>query len=364
MKPLHFLFDLNHPAHVHLFRPLIGRLLEEGRAVTVMAADVPILKSILEYHQIPYVVSGQKGKSLRVKFLRQLQKIIFASGQLKNGHLNIGTGVSVALPVLGAFSPLHTIVLDDDDKKATPVFAAISHTLASVVLRPSALLHEKGHPRTVYYNGYHELAYLHPAQFSPDRAVLPEQGLAAGEPFFILRLVALKAHHDRGVKGLNKDDLERITGVLRPYGRIFVSSEEGSRLPEGLEPIRVHPARIHHLMAFARMVVSDGQTMCSEAACLGVPSVRINDFAGRISYLQEQEEKWQLTFGFRPDELDDAIVKMKEVLSAAPEVFGARRDLMVKNSIRVSDFLYWFVSNFPESRRTLLKQPDYLLHFI
>ncbi len=363
MKPLHFLFDLNHPAHFHLLRPLISRLKEEGRAVTVMAADVPILKSILEYHQIPYVLSGRKGKSLPVKFLRQIQKVVFAYGKLKRGYINTGTGVSVALPVLGTFSSMHAIVLDDDDRKATPMFAAIAHSLSSAVLRPSALLHERGNPRTFYYNGYHELAYLHPSQFTPDRSILPEQGLAADEPFFLLRLVALKAHHDRGVKGLSKEGLNKIIAVLRPHGRIFVSSEAGAPMPEGLEPIRVHPARIHHLMAFARLVVSDGQTMCSEAACLGVPSVRINDFAGRISYLQEQEEKWQLTFGFRPVKLNEALDKMKALLLMAPAAFKVRRDVMVTNSIRVGDFLYWFVSHYPESRQILLKQPEYLLTF-
>ena len=43
------------------------------------------------------------------------------------------------------------------------------------------------------------------------------------------------------------------------------------------------------------MFIGDSQTMTSEAAVLGVPSLRCNSFAGRISYINEQEFKYGLT---------------------------------------------------------------------
>lgn len=58
-----------------------------------------------------------------------------------------------------------------------------------------------------------------------------------------------------------------------------------------------------------------------------------------------------------------ALDKMKALLLMAPAAFKVRRDVMVTNSIRVGDFLYWFVSHYPESRQILLKQPEYLLTF-
>ncbi len=50
---------------------------------------------------------------------------------------------------------------------------------------------------TLFYPGYHELAYLHPRRFTPDRGVLAEAGISEGERYFVLRFNAFKAHHDK-----------------------------------------------------------------------------------------------------------------------------------------------------------------------
>ncbi len=67
-------------------------------------------------------------------------------------------------------------------------------------------------------------------------------------------------------------------------------------------------------MAFAKMVISDSQTMTAEAAVLGVPSVRQNSFVGKLSYLEELEHRYQLTFGFTQGENDKMIAKINELL--------------------------------------------------
>ena len=90
---------------------------------------------------------------------------------------------------------------------------------------------------------------------------------------------------------------------------IFINSNSGC----GHVQLKISPEKIHHLLYFATMFVGDSQTMTSEAAVLGTPAIRCNSFVGRISYLEEEEHKYGLTFGFTPDKFDNLIIKIKEL---------------------------------------------------
>lgn len=353
------LFELNHPAHGHLFKNLIRQLKANGHEPTVLVKEIPVLKAILDDAGIAYTSIGKKGAGLASKFFRQLAFVWRTRRLQSQQNFRLGVGVSVTLPMLSRISSMAAIVLDDDDKKATPQFAFMAHRNAAAVLRPSALRHEGERANTIYYDGYHELAYLHPAMFKPDETVLKEQGIDKGEKFFIVRLVALKAHHDKGIHGISEEQAGRIIETLSPHGRIILTHEIGGRQLPGTEALHIHPARLHHLMAHARLIISDGQTMCSEAACLGVPSVRINDFAGRISYLQEQEDKWKLTFGFRPQQFESALQKISELLKSDPAEFKKRKDEMIASSIHLTNFLTWFIENWPGSLQVMKENPGF-----
>ena len=81
--------------------------------------------------------------------------------------------------------------------------------------------------------------------------------------------------------------------------------------------------------------------MAAEAAVLGVPAFRINDFVGRLSYLEELQG-YGLTFGFRPGQEADLLAALDGVLSrpAAATEFQARRARLLAETI---DPLPWFL---------------------
>jgi uncharacterized protein len=360
---MNLVFEINHPAQAHLFKYVIKQLQASSNMITVLIKDSRIVKDILAYNSIDFIVLGKKGSSLFLKGITQLSHLNKIYHLHQQHRYDLGIGVSVSLALLSKISGIQSIILDDDDKAATPLFAALAHPFAGALMRPQALSHEGSKKNTVYYAGYHELSYLHPAVFTPDRLVLDEQGLSGTESFFLIRAVALRAHHDKGICGISKSNLQQIVSQLRPKGRVIITTETGDDLPDGAEKVNINPARIHHLMAFSNMVISDGQTMCSEASCLGVPSVRINDFVGRISYLAEQEQKWQLTFGFKPDDFLAAQRKIEELLEMPATIFTSRRDAMIANSINLSSFLVWFIQNYPESWKIMKKDPGYQYRF-
>jgi predicted glycosyltransferase len=357
-----FLFEINHPGHAHLFKHSIRYLIDQGCRVDVLAKPGKIIDSILTASGIAYIPQKPRAKSLAGKILKQFAYTSQAIRlQLKHKY-KLGIGVSVTLPAAAVFSGLNTLVLDDDDKKATPLFAAIAHRFCEALLRPSCLAFEGVKSGTLYHQSLHELAYLHPDVFTPDPRILQKQGLTPGEPFFIVRLSALEAHHDIGKKGINRSMMEQLLEVLKPHGRVIVSSEKQGR-DYAAEALKIEPCEIHHLMAYARLVVSDGQTMCSEAACLGVPSVRINDFAGKISYLGELEHTWGLTFGFRPSGFRHSLEKIAEILATPEHVFRERQQQLINNKINFNSFLLWFIENYPESKRIMKENPDYQYRF-
>ena len=216
-----------------------------------------------------------------------------------------------------------------------------------------------------YDTAYHELAYLHPNHFTPNTSVLDEAGVKyeilidgtvkALEPYFILRFNAFKAHHDVGVVGLTIENKRRLVNMLSKIGKVFITTERN--IDEEFLPyqLKVSPEKAHSLMYYATMLIGDSQTMTSEAAILGTPAIRCNTFVGRIHYLEEEEHKYGLTFGFRPEQSDAMFSKIDELLSKGTANLKAewttRRQKLLDEKIDYTAFLTWFIENYPSSAK-------------
>jgi predicted glycosyltransferase len=208
-------------------------------------------------------------------------------------------------------------------------------------------------PHAVYYRGTHELAYLHPNRFSPDPSVLHHAGLAEGERFFIMRFVALKGHHDVGQQGLTLEQKHTLVEMLKSHGRVIITSERAVE-PE-FEPYRlpVPPEEIHSLMAYSSMFVGDSQTMTSEAAILGVPALKCNTFAGRLSVPNMLEDKYGLCYAYLPERFEDMLAQIRHLLDMPSESlhaeWQAKRQRMLQEMIDPTEFFI----NYIEQNETL-----------
>jgi hypothetical protein len=100
---------------------------------------------------------------------------------------------------------------------------------------------------------------------------------------------------------------------------------------------------MHSTLAFATQLVGDSQSMTMEAAMLGTPSLRCNTFAGRISVLNELEQKYGLTYGFRPDQAEKLLDRLEEMIrrpDLKPE-WQQRRKRMLADKV---DFAQWMIA--------------------
>jgi predicted glycosyltransferase len=94
-----------------------------------------------------------------------------------------------------------------------------------------------------------------------------------------------------------------------------INSKEVIRNMDYKYQLKINPSDMHHLLYLSDLLISDSQSMSMEAAMLGTPSIRISDFAGRISVLNELELKFGLTFGYKPNQVKPIIDKIDELLN-------------------------------------------------
>lgn len=360
---MNILIDINHPAHVHLLRNVYSMLTEHGNQVVVTVKEIPTAMKLLDLYGIPYVSIGKKEDALAKKGFDQL---VFDKRLLKLAHeyrIDLGVGSSINIPHVSKLCKMKSIVLDDDDDEVEPLFVKFGHPFADTILSPVGTPRKS--KKAIFVNAYHELAYLHPNRFTPDHSVLDDAGVTEGEHYFILRFNAFKAHHDVGVEGLSIENKRRLVDYLRTKGKVFITTERN--IDEEFKPyqLKVSPEKAHSLMYYATMLVGDSQTMTSEAAVLGTPAIRCNTFVGRIHYLEEEEHKYNLTYGFRPEQSDAMFKKIEELLSLPnlKEEWQVRRQKMLSEKIDYARFLTWFIENYPESRRIMKENPDYQYRF-
>ena len=360
---MNILIDINHPAHVHLLRNVYKMLVERGHRVVVVVKEIPSAMKLLDFYGIPYLNIGKKDDNLGKKGFDQL---VYDKRMLKivrQNHIDIGLGSSINIPHISKLSRMKSIILDDDDDEVEPLFVKFGHPFADTILSPVDTPRKS--KKTLYVNAYHELSYLLPNRFEPDSSVLRDVGVEKGEPYFILRFNAFKAHHDVGVVGLTIENKRRLVSNLSLKGKVFITTERD--IDDEFKPyqLKVSPEKAHSLMYYATMLIGDSQTMTSEAAVLGTPAIRCNTFVGRIHYLEEEEHKYGLTYGFLPDQSEKMFKKIDEILAIPnlKEEWQTRRQRMLTEKIDYSRFLTWFVENYPESGKIMKDNPDYQWSF-
>ena len=353
---MRILFNVAHPAQVHLFRNALQTLMDHGHECRITAINKEVSLKLLDSFGFDYDAIGRArptpfGKGLEL--LRIDAKLLQIARSFHPDLLVGGVGNAYVAHV-GKLIRKPSIIFDDTEH------AAIQHHLTdpfvSAICTPSCYTKDLGE-KQVRYNGYHELAYLHPNRFTPNPAVLTEIGLTEGDPFIIVRFVSWQASHDVGQHGIR--DKVGLVKALEQYGRVLITSE--GALPEELQPyqIRVSPEKLHDLLYYATLYVGDGGTTASEAAVLGTPAIFISTlYCG----YQLDEEKYGLLYLF-----SDPVSGVKNGLRKAVALLNdpnlkenayLNRLKLLEDKIDVTEFMVWFVENYPESCHQIKADPE------
>jgi predicted glycosyltransferase len=286
------LFDIGHPADVHLLRNPVKILRGRGCRALVLAREKDVTTELLDAYGIEYR-RGTKQRGAAGGLPRELVRWAAAArGVIKKEGVSlvVSTGSS-ASALAAALSNVPSIVFADTETSTAQ--RMIYGPLTKKIYVSKCFMRDLGR-KAERYDGFHELAYLRPEYFTPDPGVTAELGLAPGEKYAILRLVSWSASHDVFRKRPDDNAKRRIIETLRRRFRIFISAE--GALPDDLESLRIKlPAsRLHDAMAFASLVAGDGASTASEAAVMGTPSVYISPFAGSLGYIKFLRDRGML----------------------------------------------------------------------
>lgn len=297
------LFDIVHPAHVHFFKNMIRLLKERGHEARIVAREKDVTIGLLDRLGLEYETVGRSEKK---SLFGQARELIVRDLTLARVAREFRPDVIMTRNPSGAqVGRLLGIpaIFDTDDGRAVGIHWWAAAPFAHIITTPDCT--EPLGPRHVTYPGYKQSAYLHPNHFTPDPNVLTELGVQPGERYFIVRFVEWVASHDAGEGGLTPEVQRSVIAELARHGRVFLSHE--GKIDPDLESYRfpLPPDRMHHALAFADLLVGESQTMCAEAAVLGTPSLRVSSFAGRLGYLGELEQRYGLTYGYRPDQVGE-----------------------------------------------------------
>lgn len=355
---------LSHPAQFLFFRTPIIRLREKGHTIFILVKTKDILSNLLDEGGWEYInIHPEERGSTHLAILKSLLirdfRILRFARKVKP-DLMVGSDASLAH--VGFLLRIPCISTTEDDYKVIKKLADLTFPFTSHILTPAICDTGGWGRKKIGYDGFMKLSYLHPNVFKPDRlkVSLPED-----KPYFLIRLSKLGAHHDFGVKGIRYEVLDQIIRRLSELGNVYISSEKP--LPETYSNYILNApiTDIHHYLFYSSMLICDSQSMAVEASMLGIPSLRISSFTGRISVLEQLEHKYQLTYGIKPEEEAKIFSKIEEIL-IIPDLkseFQARRKRMLADKIDVSEFLTWFIGTYPESADIMLKDPEYQFRF-
>ncbi|GAB3035788.1 DUF354 domain-containing protein [Natronobiforma cellulositropha] len=344
---------IQHPAHVHFYRHAIDELETDGHEVHVFARENDLAVPLLERYDVPHEVLAGPQDSLfglaRVQATYELKLLRRALSIRPDVMTAIGgVAVSHVASLVGAQS-----VIFVDNEGATS--HKITIPFADVVCTPKRFGDDYG-AKQLRYDGFHELAYLHPDRFDPSPERLRRYGVEPDDPYFVLRFRKWDALHDVGENGLSRQGKETLVSLLADHGEVFITSTDP--LPPSLEPYRlpVPPHLIHDLLYYADLYAGDSATMATEAALLATPAVRIQSFAAwedDLSNFVELEEEYDLLRSTHDEVEAFGYVEALVSDEKASERWRRRRDRLLADKLDVTTLLTELLTaQAGESRRT------------
>ena len=344
---MRILIDICHPAHVHFFHYPIQLLRERGHDVLITSRDKDIALPLLEELGLPHEKLSAARNTGLVSMARELGQRNLALWRVVRRYrpevmAAIG-GINIAQ--VGWISRIPSAVFYDTEN--AHLQNALTYPFASCVLVPACYEAWLPRHRHCRYAGYHELAYLHPRRFTPNRQIAIENGLSPNGMTFFIRMVAWRASHDIGERGWTGDLLRQVIHKLASLGKVLISTE--SELPEDLAVYRYtgKTSAVHHLLAFCRAFVGESATMASECAVLGVPAVYVAETPR--GYTNEQGEKYGLVVNVHELNWETLELAIDHILGQAPDYWHGQRERLLADTIDVADYVARKIETLPTS---------------
>ncbi|MHC3436930.1 DUF354 domain-containing protein [Natrialbaceae archaeon A-gly3] len=334
---MNVLFDLTHPAHVHLFKNAIDELKERGHETAITSREKDVATTLLDAYGFDHdVLSAHTGGPLS-----PYPEWVYREYRLAQVARKVRPDVMVGRvnPAIAHVSRLVGCrnVLFKDSSYKTPI-GYVTYPFSDRVVTPEAIdLGLDG--KQVRLGGFQELAYLHPARFQPDREPLERAGVDPDEPFFVLRFSDWSAYHDRGKAGFSRDGKRKLVDFLSAHGTVYVSSEDDLPATLSGHDLPVDPQHVHDLLSYADCYVGDSGTMATEASLLGTPAVRVCSIGGDadLANFRRLEEEYGLLYSLSDETQAMEVIRELVTNPETDEIWNERLEDALEDAGDVTD---------------------------
>lgn len=359
--------SINDTAQVHFWKIIIKTLESRGHDVLVLARDFGETAVLLRELNIPFYPVYSRPVDGARRYLAFPSQVLRMYRYLKDKDIDIIAGFGCYNTFAGFLLRRPDVTFIDSELGVYPKSYGLSFRaslpVVDTLVTPSCFLEDFG-GRHLKVDSYKELAYLHPRYYSPDEGVYDLLGLPRGATYFLLRFNGFGASHDTNVTGFSQADKIALVRGLERYGPVFISAENG--VPDEIQDrlLKVPKSRIHDVLAFARLFVTDTATMATEASILGTPSVRCSSFVKNdFGIMMELERKYGLILNYLAPEA--AIEKAIE-LAGYPDLrreWAAKQQRLLEEKIDMVQFMTWLLEDYPESAGKARQNPGVIEAF-
>ncbi len=314
----------------------------------ILARDKGETIELLNELKINYFIYSSHEKSKYRKIINMPFNLVKAICK----YLKFNPDIIIDFGPVGVFSSFFLrkpcIVFTDSEPRVN-ISLSIQFKLfipfSKAIVTPTSFIDDLG-SKQIRINSCKELAYLHPDYYKPNEEIFELLKLKKNEDYVVVRFNSFDATHDVGVKGFLLQDKIALVKMLSKYTKVFISFEGVA--PKEIERYRlkIPKSRIHDVLHYAKIFVTDTQTMAMEAAILGTPVIRSNSFVGDndLGYLIEIEKKYGLIFNMQSSK--EAIEKAEELIqnpNLNREWENKKKKLLEDKNVDVVQFMVNFI---------------------
>jgi len=347
VKNKRIIFEITHPKHFHQFKNLI-KALEEDNEILIVARNKDVVLSLLKDINTECFVYNDYGKNIFAKILLIPKLLLKYNRVIRKFRPDIIISRSSAYSVfISRFHKCKTVIFPDSE--VVTLTKRIVAPLSDLIITPRnyTIDYGKKHHRV---SGFFEESYLSPDYFKPDPDIIRPGIGDTDEKFFFLRFVSWQANHDVNQHGFDLEQKRTLVNLLSAHGKVLISSEK--TIEKEFEHLNIHipPQNIHHILSRATVYIGDSQSMATEAALLGIPSLRYNSFVGEndMSNFIKLEKELGLLYNF--NSFEKLLKKLREFMNN-PELkkeWMEKRRGYFKNMADINEESFEIISSFME----------------
>ena len=293
---MRILIDINHPAHVHYFRNFIIKMKRNGHSFIVMNRDDKLISYLLDYYGIEHIVRNARKNNSKSRFSTVLYLFVMTYHvwrQSRKTRIDAYLGfASSSCAIVSRLMGRPSILLDDTEHNKFN--HALYRRFSTLILTPYYFM-KKIRDDQVYFDAYIEQLYL------------SKRDKQDTENYIFIRFIAYDAGHDSNIDtSVIAYYRNKIIEKLKLHYKLIISCESEDLQKTYKEYSGAFaPEEIHEVMRNAKLVISDGATMASEAGVMGVAYVYTNPLA--VGYIEEQIKTIPNSFRMSYKELNNAL---------------------------------------------------------